>query len=81
MSEVTPAQAEARARFAEGINDIFQKRARLKARCQKITPEQKREVVRRRYEGEDPKDLALEFGISAGYIRNLAPTSRRSEWA
>lgn len=80
MKEITPAQAEARARFAEGINDIFNKRARLKSAKQKVTSEQKTEIIRRRYEGEDPRDLALEFGISAGYIRSLAPASGRSAW-
>ncbi len=79
--DITPAQAEARAKFAEGINSIFEKRARMKAHVQKITPEQKAEVIRRRYEGEDPRDLALEFGISANYIRNLAPQNARSRWA
>ena len=78
--DITPAQAEARARYAEGINKIFERRAALKAHVQKITPEQKTEVIRRRYEGEDPRDLALEFGIRAAYIRNLTPASRRSEW-
>jgi DNA-directed RNA polymerase specialized sigma24 family protein len=81
MKEITPAQAEARARYAEGINRIFEKRAAMKQHVQKITAEQKAEVIRRRYEGEDPKDLALEFGITAGYIRNLAPANRRDAWA
>lgn len=80
MSDITPAQAEARAKFAEGINSIFEKRARLRAHVQKITPEQKADVIRRRYEGEDPMDLALEFGISAAYIRSLTPANRRNEW-
>lgn len=80
MSDITPAQAEARARYAEGINKIFERRAALKRHVQKITPEQKQEVIRRRYEGEDPRDLALEFGISAAYIRNLTPASGRSAW-
>lgn len=38
---------------------------------QKITPQQRCDAVRRRDEGEDPKDLALEYGITARYIRQL----------
>lgn len=81
MSDITPAQAEARAKWADSTNAMFHRRAMLKAHVQKVSSEQKTEIIRRRYEGEDPKDLALEFGISAGYIRNLAPASGRSIWA
>lgn len=38
----------------------------------KLTDEQVREVVRRRREGEGSADLAAEFGVSRGYINDLA---------
>lgn len=37
----------------------------------KLTPQQRWDVTQRRNEGEDPKDLALEFGITASYVRQL----------
>ncbi len=39
----------------------------------KVTPQQMDEIKQRRWDGEDPKALALEFGISANYIRTMAP--------
>jgi hypothetical protein len=41
----------------------------------KLTPAQRWEIQQRRWKGEDPKDLSLEFGVTASYIRNLAPLS------
>lgn len=79
--EETPARranVQAQKKF---MNDHFDRRKALIMRKQKITPEQKAEVIRRRYEGEDPKDLALEFGITAGYIAGtLAPWNARSNY-
>lgn len=40
-------------------------------RRSKLTPQQRWDVAQRRDEGEDPKDLALEFGITAAYVRQL----------
>lgn len=42
-----------------------------KNRRSKLTSQQRWEVTQRRDEGEDPKDLALEFGITASYVRQL----------
>lgn len=37
----------------------------------KITPAQRDEIVARKADGEDPRELALEFGVSAAYIREM----------
>ncbi|MEU6340222.1 Hin recombinase [Streptomyces sp. NPDC046977] len=37
----------------------------------KLTPEQRDEIVRRLDDGEEPMDLALEYGVAAGTIRNF----------
>lgn len=40
----------------------------------KLTPTQRQEIRDRRVEGgECPKALALEYGVSASYVRQLAP--------
>lgn len=64
--EWTPARQVARDNFNQGINNIFA----ASRRRSKVTPRQRDEIIRRRREGEDPMALALEFGISAAYIRN-----------
>lgn len=66
--EWTPARQAARDSYSEGINRIFESSRRRS----KVTPRQREEVVRRCREGEDARALALEFGLSAAYIRNLS---------
>jgi len=72
IQEQTPARRANIAKQKKILNDHFSSRQAFGFRKQKITVEQKEDIKRRRYDGEDPRDLALEFGISAGYIRNLA---------
>ena len=72
MWENTPARAENIVRQKRILNDHFSGRRVRGFRTAKVTSAQKDEIKRRRYGGEDPRDLALEFGISAGYIRSLA---------
>jgi hypothetical protein len=66
--EWTPARQVARDNFKEGISNAF----RASRRRSKVTPRQREEVVRRCREGEDSRALALEFGLSATYIRSLS---------
>jgi len=75
--EATPARLAARDAWKRQTHEMFAVARRSKEYRRKITVDQRAEVIRRRYEGEDPKDLALEFGISAAYVRNLAPTRAR----
>lgn len=75
--EATPARLAARDAWKRQTHEMFLTAQRSKNFNRKITPDQRAEVIRRRYEGEDPRNLALEFGITAGYIRNLAPTRAR----
>jgi DNA-directed RNA polymerase specialized sigma24 family protein len=42
-----------------------------RTRQSKLTPKQRYEVATRYRDGEDPKELALEYGISAGWVRSL----------
>lgn len=81
IQEKTPARAANIAKQKEFLNRHFSDRAAKGMRKRKITAEQRIDIQRRRYEGEDPKDLALEFGISANYIAGtLAPWNARSSY-
>lgn len=55
----------ATARKYDFVSNAYPRRRR------KVTPVQIDEIRRRKSEGEKPTDLALEFGITAGYIREL----------
>lgn len=72
MWEKTPAREANIARQKVILNDHFSGRRVRVLKTSKVTSAQKEGIKRRRYAGEDPMDLALEFGISAGYIRSLA---------
>jgi len=63
----TQKQLDARARFNQSSNLIFQH----KRRNSKLTSSQRQDVISRFRDGEDPKDLALEYGITASYVRQL----------
>lgn len=79
--EKTPARAANIAKQREFLNNHFRSRAARGMSKRKITAQQRLDIQRRRYEGEDPKDLALEFGISAVYIAGtLAPWNARSSY-
>lgn len=78
--ELTPARKANIEIQKKVINNHFLSRNRLSNMNRKITSVQRDEVIRRRYEGESPKDLALEFGITANYIMNLAPWNARSSY-
>ena len=45
-----------------------------KRKPRKVTAVQMEEIKQRRLDGETAMELALEFGITAGYIRQFAPT-------
>jgi hypothetical protein len=77
IQECTPARAANIVKQKKILNDHFSSRQAFGFRKQKITSVQKEEIKRRRYGGEDPMDLALEFGISAGYVRGLAQWNDR----
>lgn len=64
--ESTPARAEARRAFSKNSATLF---ARNRRRS-KVTPAQRDEIVRRLKDGESPKTLALEYGLSAAHLRN-----------
>lgn len=78
--ELTPARKANIERQKQYLNNHFAARESWRRRNQKITNEQRQEVIRRRYEGESPKDLAVEFGISANYVMCLAPWNARSNY-
>lgn len=63
----TPSRVAHRVERSAEINNIF---SAIKRR-RKITPRQRDDIKQRRDEGEDPKDLALEFSITASYVRQL----------
>lgn len=49
----------------------------LSVRRRKVTPQQVTEIRYRRFDGESVKDLALEYGITASYIRaSMSPLER-----
>jgi hypothetical protein len=65
-AEATPARIAARKAF-DRQSHLMLKRTRQS----KLTPAQRYEAGVRYSEGEDPKELALEYGISAGWVRSL----------
>ena len=69
MPVPTMTREEAIRQYAERTNTI------MKRKRGKLTPTQRWDIMQRRWAGEDPKDLSLEFGVTASYVRALAPLS------
>jgi hypothetical protein len=70
MSEAQQRQRDA---WKESTHRMLLTDQRRKARA-KVSTEQKIDIGRRRKEGESVKALALEFELSASYIRTIAYT-------
>lgn len=70
--EMTPAREANVLKQKVILNDHFSGRRVRGFKASKVTGAQKEDIRRRRYAGEDPMDLALEFGITASYVRSLA---------
>lgn len=65
-AEATPARIAAREAFNEQSHLMLRK-----TRRSKMTALERYEAAKRYNEGEDPKVLALEYGVSAAHIRGL----------
>lgn len=65
-SEATPARVAARNAWRESSSRMYRP-----ARNEKLTPTQRSEIALRYSQGEHPKVLAAEYGISRSYIYNL----------
>lgn len=66
LGEATPARVAARLEFNSYSHHMLRPR-----RNQKVTAIQRGEIATRYREGEDAKELAIEYGISASYVRTL----------
>lgn len=65
---MTPGREAARDAWRDSTNRMLSRPAMGK---RKITSSQRDDIIERGREGEDPKDLALEYSITASYVREL----------
>lgn len=68
MSDLTPAQRAA----VDQYRTAYPWHMSLRNGRSKITPQQRYEIGLRYREGESARDLAVEYGVTAGYVYALA---------